>query len=302
MTQDPLEEDLALARAALNRRSPAIDPQRKARLWSEIDRQIQGPEARSFHGGWLLFAGAVAAAAAIVAMVYAPRPEVKPEVAANVAPSVEKMIEPAPVEKKTRWIAERPETLTIDGAELRLAEGTELVLLDSGVYEVISGSVEVKLDSGETKVFAAQRGKLSTFSAKFSPATLPSSPEPVSARMDRADRERLAGKTERAIVLYEKVVRDAGAGEYREEAILRLAELHAASGRSEKALEELAQADARIKHSLLIPERTALAVELLIAADRLEEAASLLERTHTIESPALDRARALLEEKKKSSR
>lgn len=323
MSQDPLDEDLALVRELMRSRPATVEPHRKTRLWAAIDENIHRRE-RPFRWGW--FAGlAAAAAAAAIAVWSADRPPAaipappRPGVAERID-TAENNPRPLPVEK-TRWITAQPKTIEVPGATLALAENSELELGSAGNYHLVSGTVEVSIDAASPVVFTVAGAKVSAVAARIRLARSPSGPTlellsgavreasgflppPAPVRkisleqqMIDADRERIAGRVARAIAAYEVVARDPAAATLREEAMLRQAELYRATGRSGAALRVLAAADAQISNGLLLPERVALEVELLLAAGRIDDAKRALEKGQNVDGPALARARELLLEK-----
>lgn len=322
---EPLDEDLALARAEMRAHPPVLDAQRRARLWKGIDGATQR-RARPFP--WFAFAGLGFAAATASVFFLIGRPVDAPEdpkapKAPKVAtPIVSRDPLPAPSVKASHRIRGADvRAMTIEGAELTLAEGAELELSESGVIELKEGSIEASVHAIEPVVFACGDARVSALSARFRLSKVggksklevfdgvvddgsesePHGIVPVQAatnehRMAMADAARLSGMTDRAIRTYEDVVRDPHAGVLREEAMLREAVLYAESDRATEALRVLAVADAKIKGGLLLPERIALAVELLVKEGRMEEARAKLTRADGIASPALERARAMVDE------
>lgn len=126
--------------------------------------------------------------------------------------------------------------------------------------------------------------------------TKPTAKLRVDASMVLADALRLEGQRQRAAETYGFVAASPEARAFREEAMYRQAQLLGELNRRQEALGVLERASTTISRGLLLPERTVLAVDLLLAENRADDAAELLARTVAPKTRALERAQQRVRE------
>jgi hypothetical protein len=221
-----------------------------------------------------------------------PRPALQHRIAAQLARP--RPIEIAPVPEKTPATAETPAT-----AKTQIVEKTETKdVEDDGVpIEMPARDRTQEKEKSPVEEARALLQKDAPSARRLAEKIIAAEPPPVvklEATMIAADAARRSGDLVPAIALFLKVANDPKGENFAEEAFLRAARIELQLHHESDAFATLMRARPRFVHGPLLPEREALAAQILRETNRLDEAAQLLDAV-PFERPSLPLAKERIE-------
>lgn len=161
MSRDRIEEDLALAKEAMDAREVPISDARRATIWARVD---EARDRRPFRP-WILALPAAAAAAAIAVISIAPSPDAPSPAVREGRLSVAAVGEDVPLQRSFSALA--PSRIDLSGAELRIAPESSLILSSRELVTLESGTIELAISRAAPRVIATNEARIEAVAGRF---------------------------------------------------------------------------------------------------------------------------------------